>query len=319
MHTALAVGLCALLVGAPKAKLPALSSVTAGDYVEYEVSGSGAKGVVVRLQAAEVSKAEVVVDVRAVRGRPVRWLEGGARFRLALGGKAPQEKAKARPNYDARPVSLQRGGAMFACQNYAWGSQKAGGTRGAGCEGAAAKELALTGGLVDETVMSPQETYSVALVGVGHAEVPSPAPVEAFRAGSSWKMREALGVEVKRAVSSAGGRMVTTATGVSAKGDKGRTTWTSQTLLDLLRALLSTLPESAPEGTPGPEVTVGPRPLKTVLVERPASGKSPARVETRTARPDEVPEAPLPVRFGVLAVEEKGEKPKVLQQLVEWR
>ncbi|MCC6336171.1 MAG: hypothetical protein IT380_19565 [Myxococcales bacterium] len=319
MHTALAVGLCALLAGVPKAKLPALSSVTAGDYVEYEVSGSAGAKVVLRLQAAEVSKAEVVVDVRAVRGRPVRWLEGGARFRLAPGGQAPKEKAKARPNFDARPVSLQRGGAMFACQNYAWGSQKPEGTRGAGCEASPAKELALTGGLVDETVMSPEETYSVALVGVGHAEVPSPAPVEAFRAGSSWTTREALGVTVRREVSSAGGKVVTTSTGVPATGGKGKTTETSQTLLEVLRVLLSTLPDAAPEGLPGPEVTAGPRPLETVLVERPARGKSPARVETRAARPGEVPEAPLPVRFGALVVEEKGEKPKVLQQVTEWR
>jgi hypothetical protein len=37
------------------------------------------------------------------------------------------------------------------------------------------------------------------------------------------------------------------------------------------------------------------------------------------ARPDEVPEAPLPVRFGVIGVETKGEKPQVVLQLVEWR
>ncbi|MEW5737567.1 MAG: hypothetical protein AB1938_01510 [Myxococcota bacterium] len=322
MHVALALGLCALLSGAPKAKPAALSDVTAGDFVEYDFSGgaTGGKSVVLRLQAAEVTKSHVVVDVRQVRGRPVRWLEGGVRFRLALGGKAPKVKPRARPNFDVRPVTMQRGGLTVSCQNYAWGVITGNAARGAGCEASPAKELALTGGLVDETVMNTADSYSVALVSAGHADVPSAAPPEAFRAGSSWTMREALGVEVRREVSSAGGQLVTRSSAVAGNQGKGMTQETARTLLEQLRELLSSLPDSSPEGSPGPDVAVGPKPLKTLLVERAASGKTPARVETRVARPDDVPEAPLPVRFGVIGVEEKkGEKAQVILQLTDWR
>jgi hypothetical protein len=323
--------------GAPrhaKEKPPTLADVKAGDFVEYELGTDSARGtVVLRLQAAEVTRDAVIVDVRVVKGRPLSWLDGGARFLVAKGGKPPKPRAPVRgAGRDTRPGQAQRGGVTYHCTQYAFETKD--GARGAGCLDSPARELALTGGLVDETEMSPSSSatpgFSVTLVAAGHADVPSPAPPWAFAAGSSWTVLERASKErlVRTAVTSTGGKVVTTRTTYEPRGGKaapgdlalaGRTwraagsTQDAETLLEVLRRLAAELPSEPLDGLSGPDCTVGPRPVKTTLV--PLAGKS---TETRAARPAEVIPAPLPVRYGPLARTKDGAaKPEL--ELVEWR
>lgn len=306
MHALLVLGVVALVSGA---KVPTPADAAAGDYVEYELT-SAAKPrvqVVVRLQAVEVTKKAVVVDVRAVKGRAPPWLEPGLRLTLALGGKAPRRDVPAnqRAGRDSRPVKVERAGQMFSCNNYAFESKV--GPSGAGCIDAAVKALALTHGLVDETLMNAgpkgNDGYALTLKGFGHADVPSTAAPLAYAPGASWTVLEKGPKErlVRRSVSSAGGKLVTTTATFAVKGGKpgkaGASTQVPDTLLQHLVALLRDLPEAEAFGEPGADCTVGPKPAKTVTV------KSGARVETRLAHPSDVPEAPLPVRYGVIGVE----------------
>lgn len=330
MHALLVAGMVALVSGA---KVPSPADAVAGDYVDYEVS-SAAKPrlqVVVRLQAVSVTKKAVVVDVRAVKGRPPPWLaEPGLRLTLALDGKAPKREVPAsqRAGRDSRPVKVERAGQMFSCNNYAFESKV--GPSGAGCIDAAVKALALTGGLVDETLMNAgpkgEDGYEVKLVGFGHADVPTAAPPLAYGPGASWMVLE-TGPKarlVRRAVTSAGGKLVVTTTVFTPKPSKagkgeptvdgrawkaGPSTQRPDTLLQHLVVLLKELPDEEAYGEPGAASAAGPRPMKTVRV------KSGGRVETRLARPADVPEAPLPVRFGVVGAE-GGDADF---SLVEWR
>ncbi|MEW6434804.1 MAG: hypothetical protein AB1730_25165 [Myxococcota bacterium] len=318
MHALLVAGMVALSVGA---KAPSPGDAIAGDYVDYEVS-SAAKPrlqVVVRLQAVVVTKKAVVVDVRAMKGRAPPWLaEPGLRLTLALDGKAPRREVPGnqRAGRESRPVKVERAGQMFSCTNYAFESKR--GPSGAGCIDAAVKALALTGGLVDETLMNAgpkgADGYALTLVGFGHEDVPTTAPPVAYGPDASWTVWEKGPKErlVRRAVTSAGGKLVVTTTvftpkpGKAAKGEPtvdgrawkaGPSTQRPDTLLQHLVALLKELPEGDSSGEPGAELSVGPKPMKTTRE------KAGGRTETRVARPSEVPEAPLPVRFGVIAAE----------------
>ncbi|MFT3709743.1 MAG: hypothetical protein QM817_19110 [Archangium sp.] len=284
-------------------------------------------------------------------GLSFRVKKGGKPVEGPLGiGVVPVSKKVAEK--DLPPfVEKKFGDVTVRCRPYDFDHTRGDGPKGNGCADSPDAALALGDGIVESHSASSGFggfwSNDVVLVGVGNAPLTTPVGPLAYPEGGSWTTltRVEINTLQRQSVTSAAGKLVHVSAryDVAEPGDKVAFSLAGKDwkliheqpyAISVLSEITGELgssdwpPTPAPKmgvvPTPGPPCDVGPKKVATSQLKvpepygQPFEEKKPAWLITFFADPSSVPEAPLPVRYGIIE-EEDIYKSRRYRKIVEWK